>query len=116
MAWPGPRGSSHMLVIGIGCAIDAPESEIEAAMRLARTAPATLFGDAPNAIAVPNAIEKWSNLAEVSIACSPQVLRLNQDSNKRQIYGSHYPKLLELRARYDPARRFKGHVNWDTTL
>jgi hypothetical protein len=66
MAWPGPHGKRHMLVIGVGCRIDAPNEVIETAKRLAKEAPRHLMGKDSDLTPAPNAIEEWSDLAQVS--------------------------------------------------
>jgi hypothetical protein len=65
MACPGPRGCRHMLVVGVGCGIDAPAEEVEAAKRLAEAAPHTLMGDDPRITPAPNAFEKWTDATKV---------------------------------------------------
>ncbi|KAJ3537009.1 hypothetical protein NM208_g6487 [Fusarium decemcellulare] len=85
-----PRGCKHMLVIGVGCDVDAPSEEIQSAQALARNAPRLLTGGDPRTSPSPNAIEDWSDMS--------------------MIYGDNYKKLLELRLKYDPKRRLKGHV------
>ncbi|KAL3587315.1 hypothetical protein FPOAC2_14066 [Fusarium poae] len=91
MAWPGPRGCRHMLVIGVGCGLDVPAEEEENAQKLAKEAPRLLMGDDPRITPTPNAIEEWTDIPK--------------------IYGSNLAKVQELRARYDPKARFKAHVN-----
>ncbi|KAM0378381.1 hypothetical protein ACHAPY_006069 [Fusarium culmorum] len=91
MAWPGPRGCRHMLVIGVGCGLDVPAEEEENAQKLAKEAPRLLMGDDPRITPTPNAIEEWTDIPK--------------------IYGSNLAKVQKLRARYDPKARFKAHVN-----
>ena len=66
MAWPGPRGCRHMLVIGVGCALDAPNEEMEEAKRIAKQAPRHVMGSNSDITPAPNAIEEWTDLAGVS--------------------------------------------------
>ncbi|KAF4873584.1 FAD-linked oxidoreductase [Colletotrichum siamense] len=91
MAWPGPRGCRHMLVIGVGCGLDVPAEEEEKAKKLAKEAPKLLMGDDPRISPTPNAIDEWTEISK--------------------IYGSNLAKVQELRARYDPKARFKAHVS-----
>lgn len=56
-----------MLIIGVGCAIDASQSEIDTARELARTAPADLSIEGEDVISAPNAVEEWSDMAQVRL-------------------------------------------------
>ncbi|KAH7308908.1 FAD binding domain-containing protein [Stachybotrys elegans] len=90
LSWPGPRGCKHMLVIGLGCDLNAADEVIQRAQELAQSAPSYLMGDDPRITPTPNAIEEWSDLSK--------------------IYGDNYKDLLKLRLKYDPKRRFKGSI------
>lgn len=54
-----------MLVAGIGCGIDAPAEEVEAAKSIAKAAPQTLMGDDPRITPAPNSFEEWSDATKV---------------------------------------------------
>ncbi|CEJ86181.1 hypothetical protein VHEMI04031 [[Torrubiella] hemipterigena] len=93
MAWPGPRGCKHMLVVGVGCELHASAGEVGLAECLAASAPHQLMGDAHITYTAPNAIEKWHSTKE--------------------IYGEHFERLVSLRNKYDPERRFKGTIGYE---
>lgn len=109
MAWPGPRGCRHMLIIGIGCGLDAPAEEEESAKKLAREAPKALMGGDPRILPTPNAIDEWTDIPQVClfVLIRWQFLMLMWPF---QIYGSNLHNIQELRAKYDPKARFKAHV------
>jgi hypothetical protein len=65
MAWPGPRGCRHMLVLVVGCGLDAPTEEVEAAKSLAKAAPQTLMGDDPRITPAPNSFDEWTDATKV---------------------------------------------------
>lgn len=54
-----------MLVIGIGCDVDAPDEEVQNARELARNAPSYLMGQDSRISPTPNAIEDWSDVSKV---------------------------------------------------
>lgn len=70
MAWPGPRGCNHMLIIGVGCGLEASEEENNTAKRLAAEAPNTLMGDEMKIYSAPNAIEEWHEPESVSTSAT----------------------------------------------
>lgn len=67
MAWPGPRGCNHMLIIGVGCGLEASEEDNNAAKTLAAEAPDKLMGNEAKIYLAPNAVEEWHDPQSVSI-------------------------------------------------
>jgi hypothetical protein len=71
MAWPGPRGCKHMLVLAVGCGVDAPAEEVGAAKSLAEAAPQTLLGGDPRITPAPNSFDDWTDATKVSSPTIP---------------------------------------------
>ncbi len=91
-AWPRPVGYKHMVLLGTGAAKDASEDELRQAREKIIAGPKEILGE-----------EEGSKVAIVPNGIFPEIHDL------RQVFGEHYERLCEIKRRYDPENRLKGH-------
>ncbi|KAH7064370.1 hypothetical protein BKA63DRAFT_608628 [Paraphoma chrysanthemicola] len=89
-AWPRPAEIKHTLLISSGARADAPIEELELARRLAIAAPQKILEEGLKATVSPQGMEDFHDPLET--------------------YGDHHNKLVDLRRKYDPKRKFKGLI------
>jgi len=88
-AWPRPPKYTHQVLLGTGCAADAPKEDDKRARQLIIDGHQTIFGrDVRDLDIVPNALEDFHNI--------------------ERVYGEHYQKLREIKTRVDPDDRLGG--------
>ena len=83
---------NHLLLIIVNAPANGSEGQEKIISKLLLEAPEIILGEK-------------AKLAMVN----PAGLEPYHDTKKS--YGQHYDKLMDLRKKYDPARRFKGLVN-----
>lgn len=92
-AWPRPVGFKHMLLLGTGCDGEGTQEERDEAKRLIKdVAPRQILGEkgAKEMIVIPNGVEGFHDHAKM--------------------YGEHWPRLRQIKAKYDPDNRLGGWV------
>ncbi|PSN59824.1 FAD-binding domain-containing protein [Corynespora cassiicola Philippines] len=92
IAWPRPVDMNHLLLIIVNAPANGSEGQEKLISKLLLEAPEIILGEK----------------AELAMV-NPAGLEPYHDTKKS--YGQHYDKLMDLRKKYDPARRFKGLVN-----
>ncbi|ETI28914.1 hypothetical protein G647_01366 [Cladophialophora carrionii CBS 160.54] len=90
-AWPRPRGFQHKITISAGTDIAASDREADMARSLVRDGAKQVVNLSGPIQIVPNAIEDFHDPVA-------------------QIYREHYPRLQELKKRFDPDNKLGGPV------
>ena len=102
------------MLFGAGCAPDAEAWEDEAAQKLVAQAPTEVLGEGAKVDIVPNALEHFHHASKVSaVTLSSSWRELGNNGLivvNLQVYGEHYPKLQELKRKYDPGDKLKGPI------
>ncbi|EXJ75968.1 uncharacterized protein A1O5_00476 [Cladophialophora psammophila CBS 110553] len=92
-AWPRPRGFQHKITLGSGTDIGACLEDIEVAKMLVKDGPGQIVNTSGPVQIVPNVMEDFHD----PIA---------------QVYREHYPRLQELKKRYDPDNKLGGPIRY----
>ena len=81
-----------MVLLGTGAAKDASEEELRQAREKIMAGPSEILGH-----------EEGEKIGIVPNAVHPEV------HDVKRIFGEHYDRLCEIKRRYDPGNRLKGH-------
>ncbi|GKZ35785.1 hypothetical protein AbraIFM66950_006580 [Aspergillus brasiliensis] len=90
-AWPRPKGTKHILLLGTGCPSEAGNDQEHLARGLAINAGFSVLGKDADLHYLPNGVEDFHDV--------------------ERIWGPHFAKLQDLRKQYDPLNRFKAAIN-----
>ncbi|KAF2022333.1 FAD binding domain-containing protein [Aaosphaeria arxii CBS 175.79] len=89
-AWPRPTDMKHILLYSTGCDANASSEQSSLARQLAIDAPQQVLGGNSDIHIAPLGLEEFHD--------------------PRPTFGAHWEKLVNLRSKYDPERRFKGLI------
>jgi hypothetical protein len=111
-AWPRPAGFKHLVLLGAGAHPSASDAENEVAAKLVADGMEFIFGKGVKIDVVPNAVEEFHDVPGVGLVLQVfLIMRTNADVLQLQIYKEHYPKLQELKRKYDPENKLKGLIS-----